>query len=651
MLRFIATLAAFALLFVTALCRPAGATESAETAWRLLDYVSVDYGGAVSDGKVISAAEYAEMLEFTASVTERLTALPPAPSKAELIRQAKALQVAVQRKAPADEVARLAKALGASLLAAYPTPLAPASAPDVGGAAALYQQQCARCHGVGGAGDGVDARGLEPPPIAFTDAERAKKRSVFALYQVIVQGLDGTAMASFDQLPADDRWALAFYVGRFAYSDVEAKKGEALWAGSTELRQRFPNQQALTQITPEALAEQIGEDDARALTAFLRRHPHKATSQPDATLAVARARLTESLQAYEAGDHRKAADLALAAYLDGFEPIEPVLAARDANLMRRVEEAMAGVRAAIARDAPSAELSTQFAQANALLDEAESALAVQQTSWVASFLGSLTILLREGLEALLIVVAMIAFLQKAERTDVMSYVHGGWIAALVAGVATWAAATYLISVSGATRELTEGFGSIIAAIVLVFVGVWMHGKSQAGAWQKYVRERLSQALSQKSAWFLFLLAFVVVYREAFETILFLTALSSEGGGFAVLAGVVVAFAALAAIAAALLTYSRRLPISQFFSLSAILVAILAVVLTGKGIAGLQEAGLIGMWLLGGFPRIEVLGVYPTVESVLAQILTLIVLLSGFWYTNRTAAANIAAGNKPRPGTR
>ena len=76
-------------------------------------------------------------------------------------------------------------------------------------------------------------------------------------------------------------------------------------------------------------------------------------------------------------------------------------------------------------------------------------------------------------------------------------VHGGWIAALVAGVATWWAATNLITISGASRELTEGFGSLLAAVILLFVGIWMHGKAQADEWQRYIREKLGQALSAK----------------------------------------------------------------------------------------------------------------------------------------------------------
>jgi len=236
----------------------------------------------------------------------------------------------------------------------------------------------------------------------------------------------------------------------------------------------------------------------------------------------------------------------------------------------------------------------------------------------------------------LIVAAMVAFLRKAERTEALPYVHGGWITALAAGGLTWAAATWLISISGASRELTEGLGSLIAAAVLVSVGVWMHGKSKGDAWQAYIREKMSHALTGRSAWLLFLLAFVVVYREVFETILFYAALWSQGAHLAILTGALCGAAGLAAIAWALLSWSKRLPIGKFFSYSSLLIALLAVVLAGKGVAALQETGLIDIRPAGGIPRIELLGLFPTWEGVVVQLLTLAVLVLGFWWTGRSA---------------
>jgi high-affinity iron transporter len=637
-------LLAAALLFAAALFPVSGFaqenTPSAQIAWRLLDYIAVDYPGAVADGRVISAAEYAEMKEFSGTVRERLTALPATPAQGALLAKADALIAHIDRRAAPQEVAARARSLASDLLAAYPTPLAPNAAPDLARGAALYAEQCASCHGATGHADGVGARGLDPPPVAFADADRASQRSIFGLYQVISQGLEGTAMASFSHLPPEDRWALAFHAGGFAFDENAARDGESLWRRGGAARASVPNMQTLVQKTPADLAAEIGQPAATQIVAYLRRHPEAVLEQGD-TLAIAREKLSQSVARYEAGDRRGAQELALAAYLDGFEPVEPILSARDSALLTRVEGAMGALRASINAGAPSADVRAQAERLSALFDAAERVLAPQEASAASSFAGAFAILLREGLEALLIVVAMIAFLGKADRRDVLPYVHGGWIAALAAGVLTWAAATTLISISGASRELTEGFGSLLAAIVLISVGIWMHGKAQSDAWQAYIRDKLSHALSKRSAWFLFLLAFLVVYREVFETILFYVALWAQGAHLAILAGAATAVVVLAVIAWALLSYSKKLPIGQFFSYSASLIAVLAVVLAAKGVAGLQEAGLVDIHPLAMIPRIDVLGLYPTWETFIAQVLTLAAIIIGFTMNRRRSPPQAA----------
>jgi high-affinity iron transporter len=272
-----------------------------------------------------------------------------------------------------------------------------------------------------------------------------------------------------------------------------------------------------------------------------------------------------------------------------------------------------------------------------LFGEAETVLGASEASSTASFLAAFTILLREGLEAILIVIAMIAFLNKAGRRDVLPYVHGGWIAALGAGVVTWVVATWVIGISGAARELTEGFGSLLAAVVLLWVGVWMHGKSHADSWQRYIRDKMGAALNKQSAWFLFALAFVVVYREVFETILFYAAIWAQGNGGAMLAGAAAASVILAGIAVAMMKFSRRLPIGEFFRYSSWLIAVLAVVLIGKAASALQEAGYLPVNPLPGFPRVELLGLYPTREGVIAQVVMAVLLIAGFLWNNSRAS--------------
>jgi len=625
-------------LFTTlllAFSSPAAAQDNgAQTAWRLLDYVAVDYAGAVSGGKIVSASEYAEMREFASSVDQRLKALPPRPQKASLLSQSAKLQWAIAQKQSPEAVAAIARGLGKALLDAYPVPLGPRKAPDLEHGATLYADTCASCHGMTGHADTAVARKLDPPPVAFADRPRASERSPFALYQVIDQGLEGTAMASFANLPPEQKWALAFYASRFAYPEQLQAEGKSIWDADPSLRSQIANLDSLAGLSEQALAKDIGEPKAGAVIAYLRTHPGAVTSTGASALTIARQKLQQSLAAYEAGNRDEAKDLALAAYLDGFEPVEAVLGARDGSLVARVESAMGGLRSAIADGKPAADIQARINSLNALFDEAEAALAPDQATSASTFLGAFTILFREGLEALLIVVGMLAFLRKGDRPEMVRPVHAGWIGALVAGGLTWLVATTLIGISGASRELTEGFGSILAAVVLLFVGIWMHGKAQADEWHRYIKEKVGQALSRKSAWFLFFLAFIAVYREVFETILFYAAMAAQEHVEALVAGALTGVVALAVIAVLMLRFSQRLPIGKFFAYSSALVAVLAVVLAGKGIAALQEAGLLAVTSAGWSPRIPVLGLFPTVQGITAQALTLLILLGGFAWNSR-----------------
>jgi high-affinity iron transporter len=629
-------LAVFVLLASPAAARADADSGDVQTAWRLLDYISVDYAGAVANGRVTSATEYAEQKEFAGAVAAKLAALPAKPERAGLLTGAAYLQSAISTKADPAQVAETAHRLAASLLAAYPVPLAPNTTPEFGRGQALYEANCSSCHGLSGDGRGPDAAKLQTPPIAFTDAHRARQRSVFGLYQVVTQGLDGTPMRSFDELPSEDRWALAFYAGHFAFADASAAKGERLWTSDPKFRELIPDLKTLVGLTPQALGAKVGQDDADALMAYLRRNPSAVTQQAPASLPLVRQRLAESLAESRAGNRQKAGELALSAYLDGFEPIEPTLTARDATLMRRIEGLMIEYRAAVQTESAD-KLAGRQQVLDSLFGDAEAALSPTAASAVSTFLGAATILLREGLEALLIVVAMLAFLRRAERMDVAPYVHGGWMGALAAGFLTWVVATWVIGISGASRELTEGFGSVFAAVVLLWVGIWMHGKAQADQWQRYIREKMANALSGRSAWLLFGLAFIVVYREVFETILFYAALTAQGNGGAMLAGALSASVCLAVIAWLILRYSRSLPIGKFFRYSSWLMAVLTVVLAGKGVAALQEAGIVGISPIAALPRIEVIGLFPTAQTLAAQLAMIVALLIGFGWNRQRAS--------------
>jgi high-affinity iron transporter len=610
--------------------------DKARQTWQLLDYLAVDYGGAVADGKVIAADEYAEMQEFAQTAAGQLAALPDKPEKAALLEQAASLKNAIAAKAAAPDVGGQARRLAAALLAAYPVPVAPSSAPSLKHGQALYLAQCASCHGAEGRGDGPLAAQLTPPPVAFTHRDRARERSLFALHQTISRGVPGTSMPAFGTLSDDDRWALSFFVSTLAFTDQERQAGAALWKSDAKVRAALPSLAALTQASEASLSAALPAQQAAQVLAYLRSDPASLSQSNGAGLTLSAARLRESLAALEKGERANATRLALSAYLDGFEPVEPTLAVRNNALFTAIEKNMGAYRAAVtAGDVAQARATEQALQAQ--LVQAQDAISNASDDPMGVFVGALTILLREGAEALLVVVAMIAFLKKAGRQDVLPMVHAGWVSALVAGGLTWFAATYLVEISGASRELTEGYSSLFAAVILLSVGIWMHQKSLAGRWQAYIRDKLSAALSRQSAIMLFVLAFVTVYREVFETVLFYAALWTEGTGGYLLAGLGLGIVLLGLVAWIMLRTSTRLPIGRFFAISSGLVAVLAVVLVGKGVAALQEAGVLGITPIAG-PSLDLLGVHPSLQTTVAQLAVIGVIVLSMLFNSRSSRA-------------
>lgn len=611
-------------LFALTVSASAATSDDVRTTWRLIDYLAVDYAEAVDAGEVVNPEEYGEMTSFAEEIHRQIGGLPAGPERDALLDDAVEVQSLVGAKAPPETVRRTARRLAASLLEAHPVPLAPSEPPDLVRGASLFAEHCASCHGATGGGDGPASAGMEPPPIDFTDRARAVERSPFALYQVVDQGLEGTPMTSFHHLPDADRWAVAWYASTLAFPETLVEEGRERYAADAQVRARLPDLTRLASVTPMALRETAGAQ-SDAVTAYLRRHPD-AVQSTEGRLGIAHTLLRESREAFEAGDTDRARDLAIAFYLDGIEPLEPGLATVQ-GLVPRVEAATNAYRASLAAGSDPAVLREQVATLDGLLDEVGAALDEGPSSPWAIFVAALLLLLREGTEAVLVVTAMVAALRKAERPELLSFLHAGWIGALVAGGLTWGAAATFLSVSGASREVLEGGGAALAAIVLLAVGVWMHDKSLAGRWQGYVREKLGYALRGRSAWALTALAFVVVYREVFETILFYTALWAQAGATPVIGGLVVGGVLLAALTAVLLSAARSLPIGPFFGASALLMGALSVILAGKGVHGLQEAGLVATTPAPG-PHLDLLGVYPTLQSLAGQGGVLLLWVAG-----------------------
>ena len=429
-------------------------------------------------------------------------------------------------------------------------------------------------------------------------------------------------MRPFDELSDEQRWALAFLEGRWAFSAEEVQRGRALWQAGNHLL----DLEQLVNLTPDEARARWG-DDGLALMAYLRHHPEVFADDTATTLEHARRLLAESLQHYRAGDRDAAYRAAVSAYLEGFELVEPGLRATQPQRVIRIESLMLLYRQKIKDGAPLSELEAMVSEIDTLLGAAQTQGEQFRLSPATGFASSLVIILREGLEAILVLVAIGSVLVKSGRRDALRYLHAGWIAALVAGGLTWLLAGTLIDLSGIGRELTEGLTALLAAAVLLYVGFWLHGKTHARRWKEYIRERIHGALQGRTLWLLSGLAFLAVYREVFETVLFYQALLLQAGAPAqrmIWLGLVAGAVLLLLVAYLWLRLGRRLPIRRFFIINAWILLALAVSFVGHGLAAMQEAGWLSVHPLP-LPRWDFIGLYPTMETTLAQ-LTLVALI-------------------------
>jgi high-affinity iron transporter len=615
----------------------ARADTTAQTIVHMLDYISVDYPQFVKEGKVVSAEEYKEQQEFSAQVVNLLGALPVVPQRDALLRQAQELTARIDGKMPGAEVARLASDLRWKIITEYRIAVAPRAAPDIKRGAVLYATHCAACHGVGGRGDGPAARGLSPAPSNFHDRARMMQRSVYGLYSTVTLGVKGTAMNAYAQLTEDERWSLAFYVGTLG---ADTGKGEALWKAGRG-KSEVATLRAVATLTDKEVTDKHGAEIAQVF-AWLKANPAAVEAGKEAPIAYSRRLLAGSLAAYRTGKREEAQQLALTSYLEGFELAEASLDTIDRKLRLEIETQMIAYRDLLRRNAPVEQIEQSAARIDGLLAAGAQKIGTEGISPTTAALSAFFILVREGLEALLVIAAIIAFLIKANRREALRWIHAGWVGALILGVITWFVAGRLITISGATRELTEGITALFAAAILLYVGFWLHGKSHAQAWNAFIQQQLGSVLQGGKLWALAGVSFLAVYREAFETVLFYQALWQQAGDGAhgsVVVGFLCGAATLAVLAWLILRYGLRLPIGPFFGVCSALMALLAIVFTGHGVKALQEAGVIAASPVEVF-SLPALGIYATAQTLLAQMIAIAIVIAALVWTSAAGKRGI-----------
>jgi high-affinity iron transporter len=332
-------------------------------------------------------------------------------------------------------------------------------------------------------------------------------------------------------------------------------------------------------------------------------------------------------ETYAAGDAEAAKEQVNTAYYgyyekEGFE--KTVMAYISGDRAAEVEYQFSSIKKAMLAGAAQSEVDAALDTLAEMLRTDAAQLDGKSDNPIWDFLGALIIILREGFEAILVVVAIVAYLVKAGQQAAVRQVYWGVAAALVASVILAWIFGSLSAAAGASQEIFEGVTMIVAVLMLIWVSNWILSKADAKAWSGYIKEKSATALSTGSMLTLALTAFLAVFREGAETIIMYAALLGRAPDSAVpiWVGLGTGLVALLAVYAAIRLLSVRIPLRPFFLATSVLLAVMAVSFAGGGIKELQEGDLVSATPVAGIGSVDLLGFYPTVETLSAQAVAL-----------------------------
>jgi high-affinity iron transporter len=587
-----------------------------------------EYRMGIVGGRVVSPAEVDEARLFLQE-SRRSAALLPMTVRSQTLSEIDSLLALVNTHAAPDSVDARVKRLTGSLSAKLAVPLdeIPAEAPSLARGAKVFRTNCASCHGDLGRGDGPLANGMEPKPADLSDARALRDQSPLDYYRRISIGVVGTAMPAFEaRLSPEDRWAAALYASVLRLPPDSGEVPAAL--------QSFGSTGAMSDSALLAsLGERQGGPSALAHVAAVRRFKADGSAAADARVfSQVRAQI-ESVYALARKGDTSASTRAFDAYMT-FEQVERAVRAKNPSLAAELEAGFAALRTRVAGGATSAELDRIRRELDAGLENAERTLA-DEPSALNLFVQSFVILLREGLEAILLVGALLTFLAKMGAAHRKRDIHVGVGAAAIASLLTAFALETIFHLSAAKREALEGMTMALATVVLFYVSYWLLSKMEVAKWNHFVKSKVQDALTSGSGLALASAAFLAVYREGFETVLFYKALfvagNSPAASVPIVAGILLGSLVMVGVYLAINRFGLRLPLKPFFGVTSAFLYYMAFVFAGKAVAELQEGGLVSTTIVLGAPRFPALGVYPTVESLAAQgVLIALLLLALLW---------------------
>jgi high-affinity iron transporter len=379
-------------------------------------------------------------------------------------------------------------------------------------------------------------------------------------------------------------------------------------------------------------------------------------------LDEARVLVDESARIYASGDAEAAYIAARNAYLDHFEYVEIPLRVRDDALTLELEEDFARLRGGIENGTAAPEITAIAAEVQDGLDRVERTLTSPGLAApLIAVISAFTILFREGLEATLVVAAVLGYLEASRNRQYRGAVLRGVFTAIAVSALIFAIVTVIIRLAPVQREVIEAVTAVLAVGVLFWVSFWLVAKLDQRRWMEFMRAKVSAAVATGSAVALFAVGFTAVFREGLETVLFYQALFAFGQGLEIwlALGTLIAAAVLAVLAYVIIVAGRKIPVKRFLQVAVILIMALSVAMMGNAVRALQELGVVGVTFIEGFPRLpifmtELLGVYPTVQTLAAQLFLIVVYVVGGLYVGfiaprraaRQQAENSEAGPAP-----
>ncbi|MUT68439.1 FTR1 family protein [Paenibacillus sp. NEAU-GSW1] len=324
-----------------------------------------------------------------------------------------------------------------------------------------------------------------------------------------------------------------------------------------------------------------------------------------------------------AAGHYNEADGQMQSFIAAWPSVEGQVQLRSADTYSKIEIKMTDVSKYVLADPPAPD------KAEAVIESMRGLLQplvadAKYTAWDAGM-----ILLREGLEAILVLAALLAYLKRTGNQAKSVWVWSGVWTGLGLSVLAAVLLTTVIAqaAAGSAREAMEGITGLVSVLLMLTVGNWLHNKSNMRAWNSYIDGKMGNALAKGSLWSLFIVSGLAILREGAETTIFYVGMASSIAAGDMILGIAVTFVLLLALGFAIIRYSAKLPIRPFFLIASALIYYLVVRFLGESIHSLQVASWLPAHSSSGLPTISFLGAYPTWETAIPQLAVLAVIIA------------------------